>query len=728
MKKNYPLINEFCLENFRVFKEKSAFELAPITVLTGANSAGKSSVIKALKLMHDFYQHNGRNLSFQEAPSSGYHHQLGDFEMTLNNQRPGKKEMSVTYKIPLGWRYPINYWGDLFIEHLFSIDKNSQLKNGHLESLSVYIEDKGKKVLISQCEGKSIGYGPRYFNIPLVIEKFKSLQEAYPEYKNKIEPYIVEVNHRENKDLSSIKDGAILTVKDYTGPIICTYTVDEYQNFHVVAYHPEFNQQFADFMGFDLVKLKIFEVIADITGDWNTIFSSSKSPFFEKSDDTNVFLFNTPKILDLVAQIPLANYDQFEQHLWDLLVEKDPSVKNSYSFESFFQLFEKIDAYARQPNVRYGEEKMHETLNISFADDTATSIQAIKDFIAENSSADFNAFYKEIIQKIQQELSYQYEYDNININDAKHHPNSWNLHSIIKYFFILEFSLERPDLKDKDYDLSELRKSGGNIFQTSALYTTLETAEKEFYKLLERSQEFFTACEFIESVKTNAQRLYTFSSQGTSFNEFLSKFINDYKKHIHNNAPEFINKWLKNFNIGKKIDYQSNLISGVGTQINIVRENDTKINIVDLGYGVTQFLALLLRIADVGKHSNSLHNTIVIEEPETNLHPKYQSQLADLFIDAHREFGINFILETHSEYLIRKLQYLTAKGEIKPEDTVMHYIGDPDKSKREPGEEQVRTIHIKPNGQLTKPFGSGFIDESSIWIKGMFGLPNFNRI
>lgn len=38
----------FGLENFRVFKDYTWFDFAPITILTGPNSSGKSSLIKAL--------------------------------------------------------------------------------------------------------------------------------------------------------------------------------------------------------------------------------------------------------------------------------------------------------------------------------------------------------------------------------------------------------------------------------------------------------------------------------------------------------------------------------------------------------------------------------------------------------------------------------------------------------------------------------------------------------
>jgi hypothetical protein len=233
---------------------------------------------------------------------------------------------------------------------------------------------------------------------------------------------------------------------------------------------------------------------------------------------------------------------------------------------------------------------------------------------------------------------------------------------------------------------------------------------------------FHDSCVFIESVRANTQRFYLFSSQGTSFNHFLLECKNRF-----DDEDQFINKWIKEFEIGDGIDLRSELIAGTGTQINIKRGNES-INIVDLGYGVTQLLALLLRILDAAHlttYNEGDYTIIIIEEPETNLHPKFQSQLADLFIDVYKKFGgVRFIVETHSEYLIRKLQFLTVNQDIEPEDIVIHYIGSPDATQRKPNEKQVKTIHINSNGQLSEPFGSGFTDESLKWLKEMFRLSN----
>jgi AAA15 family ATPase/GTPase len=52
------VLNHFSLENFRLFKEKTSFDLAPITILTGTNSSGKSSLIKAILLLKANFEKN----------------------------------------------------------------------------------------------------------------------------------------------------------------------------------------------------------------------------------------------------------------------------------------------------------------------------------------------------------------------------------------------------------------------------------------------------------------------------------------------------------------------------------------------------------------------------------------------------------------------------------------------------------------------------------------------
>jgi predicted ATPase len=87
---------------------------------------------------------------------------------------------------------------------------------------------------------------------------------------------------------------------------------------------------------------------------------------------------------------------------------------------------------------------------------------------------------------------------------------------------------------------------------------------------------------------------------------------------------------------------------------------------------------------------------ILIEEPEANLHPALQSKLADLFLDAYDSFGIRFILETHSEYMIRKSQLLSLENKF----FSLYYFD----------KEAPYQMKYLENGKFDKSFGEGFVD------------------
>jgi len=106
----------------------------------------------------------------------------------------------------------------------------------------------------------------------------------------------------------------------------------------------------------------------------------------------------------------------------------------------------------------------------------------------------------------------------------------------------------------------------------------------------------------------------------------------------------------------------------------------------DVGFGVSQVLPVVTQAfyADPGQ-------TVIVEQPEIHLHPAVQSRLADLLIDAvrMREDGrprdVQFIVESHSEHLLRRLLRRIAEEEIGPRDVAMYFATPtPDGSRLEP--------------------------------------------
>lgn len=176
----------------------------------------------------------------------------------------------------------------------------------------------------------------------------------------------------------------------------------------------------------------------------------------------------------------------------------------------------------------------------------------------------------------------------------------------------------------------------------------------------------------------------------------------------------FINRWIKRFGIGDKISIEGSE-EGVGIMLYLIKDEKKRL-LADEGYGVTQLVSLLLNIENQIPDDPSYLNAgfppsyICVEEPENHLHPKYQSLLADMFVEAYREYNIHFIIETHSEYLIRKLQVMVADKENKltSNEVSINYV-----DKDEDGISHNRQIKIQEDGFLSDSFGEGFFDEAT---------------
>ena len=223
---------------------------------------------------------------------------------------------------------------------------------------------------------------------------------------------------------------------------------------------------------------------------------------------------------------------------------------------------------------------------------------------------------------------------------------------------------------------------------------------------------------YIDSSSASVRRLYSVEDENKMC-VALSKLVKKGK------TGDFVNKWLKEkFEIGDRIEIEGTK-EGVGVMVYLVK-GENKSLLADEGYGITQLIALLLQIEnnineykrfntiwDEGDGRNvpySLHSFIAVEEPEVHLHPKYQSMLAEMFVEAYQKYNIHFIIETHSEYLIRKLQVMVADKEnaLSPNDVSLNYV-----EKDENGTSHNRQIKILKDGRLSEPFGPGFFDEAT---------------
>ena len=96
-------------------------------------------------------------------------------------------------------------------------------------------------------------------------------------------------------------------------------------------------------------------------------------------------------------------------------------------------------------------------------------------------------------------------------------------------------------------------------------------------------------------------------------------------------------------------------------------------NIVDVGYGVSQILPILVRILNpyVLKGHTSF---FLLQQPEVHLHPKAQAELSSLLTQLAAKGNQSFIVETHSDNILDRARIEIRDGNIRPEDVSLIYL------------------------------------------------------
>lgn len=224
---------------------------------------------------------------------------------------------------------------------------------------------------------------------------------------------------------------------------------------------------------------------------------------------------------------------------------------------------------------------------------------------------------------------------------------------------------------------------------------------------------------YIQAHGISQKMLYTIGDK----NDFMAQAIHKFARCAvkPGTAPDtFLRRWMEEFGIGKNYIIES--FGGEGYTVKIDTENGW-VNLSDLGMGSNQLMVLLFSLATImyehGHYGNNggksyISKFIIIEEPEQNLHPRLQSKLADLFAAVAEDESYNFLVETHSEYLIRRTQVLVAEMNLSEEELEKQ---NPFKVYYFPAEDLPYDMKYTTNGHFEEAFGTGFFDEAGKWTR-----------
>ena len=284
---------------------------------------------------------------------------------------------------------------------------------------------------------------------------------------------------------------------------------------------------------------------------------------------------------------------------------------------------------------------------------------------------------------------------------------------------------EKFDLKNLEFDgkdeslIVALLRAVSNYAMSMSPYE-LNTSEYDF-EIYKYSGYLYDMAEDIDKIIRNSYVEYIYAHgvqqkmlyNPNDKNDYLALTIQDFLgENIKEEDDEykFISKWMEYFGIGKSFKITS--LAGEAYTFEIADGDGILSYLADKGMGTNQLMILFLKLATLIRKFNlgddsQYSPTIILEEPELNMHPNYQSRLADFFYEVYNEYGVRFIVETHSEYLIRKCQVLVSQAKYKDMNDC------PFKVYYFPENGQPYDMELNEQGLFDEKFGSGFFDESA---------------
>ena len=685
--------NSFTIKNFRVFDEKGeTFSFKPITFLTGTNGSGKSSLTKAIMLMHDFLTQSGlRHDTIGFTPQSKLDFsrpglKLGGYDCELQ-RGSNSNEMSFEFTLDSIWDSPLI--GNFKINYSFASDEKDPSK-GVFSSLTLWMNQ--QQVFKWGAKDQN--------NLESFCLQIPGLMSSFLYYCSLLNLLII--SHPRYTKANTLREGVIWPI-EYT---------PEYRKFAKLLLSA--NEDNAD----DTDKVLHNYRFSDSRKAWQFKQLANRCKSFES--------FNNPLALARVLKMYDDNHILFYFPVLDQLQALDNEA-----------LIETIQS----AKLKFEELEWEKDL-------------VIKEYL--NSKADnFLDFYRQIEQDylancpinekrplffrmLGGDRKYSSFIDSVlNSVRLQFSPNSAHKSGFeLIYDFLSNWTWYDDGEHGGDRDfVTRSFNEFGYYFSRHRLYEALcDYLSIIFNEVL--CPQSFLIVNYFGDFHTNIKRAYYLDEESDPLVSKLKAYLQVVRGYLGGSdrilSPgDFINKWLKEFGIGEVLlinhDEEGKVVK---LFVKKNEDGDMVIPLSDEGYGIYQLVVLLITIetellkaqkqmvADGPNVKYSQHSyfygpchTIVIEEPESNLHPAFQSKLADLFYSATQvlpQNAIQFIIETHSEYLIRATQAIVAntveneKG-LKDIPFIVYYMEKGGKA---------YDMEYQVSGRFKRPFGTGFFDEA----------------
>ncbi len=189
---------------------------------------------------------------------------------------------------------------------------------------------------------------------------------------------------------------------------------------------------------------------------------------------------------------------------------------------------------------------------------------------------------------------------------------------------------------------------------------------------------------------------------------------------------QFVSNWLKKMDIGEDFVIEQDL-TDKSCKFTIIKSDGSQTDLCYMGSGTIHFVGLCLSLLNFIDENagNSYTSTLLIEEPEQNLHPMFQSHMANFLLsisnlaneicknrNCDNPNGIKIVVETHSEYIIGRSQVICKACYKRNEPNPYRVYYFPSGSQQSDTKPYDMIYHS--NGKFEREFGPGFTDESAL--------------
>lgn len=271
---------------------------------------------------------------------------------------------------------------------------------------------------------------------------------------------------------------------------------------------------------------------------------------------------------------------------------------------------------------------------------------------------------------------------------------------------IIDFS------KINNKHITELRKAFKNNKTVFSFVENYEFSEQNssvvcFYfinfisQIIDKLEESFNTqkINYVSPLRAHPKRYYFLDK--AKANTFLDTLDGEAIAEIlkeDSSLKNSVNSWFKKFNLHIDVGPIKDIIHQI-----VVKQNSLDLDITDVGFGVSQVLPVIIQ----GFLSKERSITLV-EQPEIHLHPKMQADLADLFIDIAIRKNVKkgefvaskyLIIETHSEYLLKRLRRRISENKISADQVAIYYIEPQEETKSA----SIKKIDISSKGAFEWP-------------------------